>query len=314
MNQASCEVKNPGVVEIDHPERFNRVFVISDVHGMYNPLIKLLKSAKVIDSAMRWRAEKSLLIVIGDSIDKGPQSFDVVNLWITLAEQARAAGGMLIHLLGNHEAELLAASRSGKKVADLAAELHAKGTSIDQWINPQSRSGSFFRSMPLAARVGDWLFAHAGLYPDMKWADFKEEAAMDLQSQDYSASLITSKSSVIEAKKWEQNPALRRQVESSMSANGIRGVVFGHQPAALNVVGASAISHDGRIIKVDNGMAPDAGSHPGTLLEFSSPIDLSRPGVPAIRVLDSNGETVSLQTEQSLLTRSSNHAVDDDEE
>src|SRR5437879_3820635 len=83
---------NPGVFELVNPKDFKQVIAISDVHGMYDKLVDLLKNAKLINASNDWIGGKTLVIVIGDSIDKGDQTIPVVDLWIHLIATAPASG------------------------------------------------------------------------------------------------------------------------------------------------------------------------------------------------------------------------------
>src|SRR6185312_2430271 len=162
----------PGVVEIADPSAYSQVLAISDVHGMRPALDALLQGAGVVDSSGRWKAGNSLLIVVGDSIDKGPQSLEVLDEWMALSAQASAAGGRVVHTLGNHEAEFLADPNDSRKAAELYAELKAKAVPVSDLTDPSRPYGKFLAGMPLAARVGRWLFCHAGLYPGPSWKEF----------------------------------------------------------------------------------------------------------------------------------------------
>jgi hypothetical protein len=155
---------NVGVLQIQHPEAFDRIFAISDVHGMLPHLKDLLQANHIITGDGDWSAGNSLLIIVGDSVDKGPDSLGVLALWEKLALQTTNAGvGRVVHLLGNHEAEFLA-DPEGDRTADFRDELKSHSL-FDQALNPQTTLGGMLRSMPVAARVGNWLFCHAGFIP-----------------------------------------------------------------------------------------------------------------------------------------------------
>lgn len=282
-----CLAQNPGVVEIDRPEAYGKVIAISDVHGMYSSLVPLLQSGGVIDADKKWAAGNALLIVVGDSLDKGDDSLDVLDLWMSLAAQAPAAGGRVLHLLGNHEAEFLA-DPTNKKAKELLQELKARRLAVSELTDASRPRGRFLRDEPLAARVGNWLFCHAGLLPDGAWSGFEAQAASTLAAGDYGDDLIIGDNSILEARKWTEDPAERAAGEKKLDDAGLDGVVFGHQPKALGVEGESAVTDDGRIIKIDNGMPPQAGSHPGSLLVFPHPADLEGPA-PAAYVIPSGG-------------------------
>ena len=63
---------------------------VGDVHGRYDLLVKLLGMAKS-------RLPKHRLIFLGDMVDRGPDSFKVVDTIKKLTETTDA-----VALLGNH--------------------------------------------------------------------------------------------------------------------------------------------------------------------------------------------------------------------
>ena len=266
---------NFGVVEISDPSSYSQVLAISDVHGMRPALDVLLKGAGVVDSGGRWAAGNTLLVVVGDSIDKGPQSLEVLDAWMALSAQAAAAGGRIVHTLGNHEAEFLAAPDDASKAAELYAELQAKGVPVTDLTDPAKPYGKFLSEMPLAARVGRWLFCHAGLYPGPTWAEFSSAAAAALSAGSYGDPLLSGDESILEAKNWWKDPAARAALESRLEADGLYGLVQGHQPKAYGFPDRIGALDGGRLVKIDVGMAPEAGSHPGAILRFPRPAQMT---------------------------------------
>jgi hypothetical protein len=266
-------------VTIADPSAYSAVYAISDVHGMYDALLKLLTENHLTDANGHWTAGTALLVVVGDSIDKGAQSIDVLDEWIRLQPEAEAAGGRVLVLLGNHEAEFLAdPTPSDEKSKALFDELKARGIPLEQLTSGQFVRGRFLRGLPLAARIGNWLFCHAGKMPELAWDELGRQASAILGAGTYGSPMLIGDDSILESKKWwEIGSATRSQLETRLDSDGFAGVVFGHQPKGLNVSGKSAVSEDGRLIKIDNGMPPEAGSHAGSLLEFPNPSELSQP-------------------------------------
>jgi serine/threonine protein phosphatase 1 len=78
----------------DRSER--RIFAVGDIHGHYEKLLSLI-------SKLPWNREKDLLVFLGDYIDRGKRSKDVVEYLMNL----RKGGGEIKFLLGNHEQLLL---------------------------------------------------------------------------------------------------------------------------------------------------------------------------------------------------------------
>ena len=83
------------------------IVVVSDIHGQYEQVVCLLRSAALVDNKLNWSGGDTLVIQMGDVIDKGPQSMLVDELLDKLQTQAARDGGELVRLVGNHEAELI---------------------------------------------------------------------------------------------------------------------------------------------------------------------------------------------------------------
>ena len=280
---------NPGVIEIEHPGIYKSVVAISDVHGMYDATIHLLTNGKIIDQQHHWIAGNTLLIIVGDSIDKGPKSIDLLDLWIQLQSEALTKRGRVIHLLGNHEAEFLSNPMANRKIYTLKKEIEERGLKLEEFTNPNFPRGEFLLSMPLAAKIGSWLICHSGQLPDLSWNNFVEKASSILQKRLFDDPFLLGPESILESKSWWKKEEGRVALEALLSKNSLFGVVFGHQPKGLKVEGKSAITADGRIIKIDNGMADDAGSHEGSLLVFKKPNQMKKFKKPDLFVINASG-------------------------
>ncbi len=288
-SSAASDAANEGVVEIPDVSGFQQVVALSDPHGMGDNLVHLLAACKIITPDGHWLADRTLLIVVGDSIDKGPQSLEIIDLWRILSVEALKNGSRVVVLLGNHEAEFLA-DPENKKAATLRDELKEKGLDIHDVTDFRRPRAQFLRAMPLAARVGKhWLFCHAGWVPRMPYANFVTKAQAVLRSGDYGNDFLLDPDSILEkradkdGRKWWESASEVQELESRLIADGLYGVVFGHQPDAFGLsgeIGPYSLS-DARLIKIDSGMSPEAGAHPGHLLRFTVPDELTHDKRPA---------------------------------
>jgi hypothetical protein len=84
--------------------KVEHVIAFADVHGAYDDLTQLLRSAGVVDKDLRWSAGAAHVVSTGDLLDRGPGSRQVMDLLMRLQGEAAAAGGALHVVLGNHEA------------------------------------------------------------------------------------------------------------------------------------------------------------------------------------------------------------------
>jgi serine/threonine protein phosphatase 1 len=135
-----------------------RIFAIGDIHGCYEPLVELLERIPI-----NW--SRDLLVFMGDYIDRGPKSFEVVQHLIEL--QARHPE--TVFLKGNHE-QMLEDYLSGK---DRMTYLFNGGQpTLDSYLRHAGSSGRypipsahlrFFGSLRLMFETEDYIFVHAGL-------------------------------------------------------------------------------------------------------------------------------------------------------
>lgn len=87
-----------------HFDDVDRIVAISDIHGAYGAMLETLQSAAVIDDTLTWVAASTHLVIVGDVLDRGPDSRQVMDFLMRLEEEAAAAGGRVHVLIGNHEA------------------------------------------------------------------------------------------------------------------------------------------------------------------------------------------------------------------
>src|SRR5579864_4282595 len=81
-----------------------RIVAVGDVHGDYDQLEAVLKTAGLIDAQGNWAGGKTHLVQTGDILDRGPDSRKCMDLLMRLEKQAEEAGGYVHALIGNHEA------------------------------------------------------------------------------------------------------------------------------------------------------------------------------------------------------------------
>lgn len=160
---------HPFRVKLETPERpawkmkaAEKVLVLSDPHGDLHSFLSILQAQKVIDDDYNWIFGQNQLVVIGDVFDRGDDVTAIFWLLYKLEQEAKAAGGAALFLLGNHEEmELRGDARyAEKKYKDLADTL---GVKYKDLYNENSELGRWLRTRNLIGVIGDHLFAHAGL-------------------------------------------------------------------------------------------------------------------------------------------------------
>ena len=81
-----------------------RLVAMGDLHGDYEAFQALLSQAGLIDAKGHWSGGKAVFVQLGDAVDRGSRSRDIVLELQQLQKEADRAGGKVITLIGNHEA------------------------------------------------------------------------------------------------------------------------------------------------------------------------------------------------------------------
>ena len=157
-----------------------RVYAIGDIHGRLDLLLRLHEL--IAADAARSRAQRRVLVYIGDYIDRGPDSAGVIDLLL----DRPLPGFEIVHLLGNHEDTLLQFPDDitvGPSWLTYGGVQTLVSYLID--VSPGSRGDErelrrlqgevrrriprrhveFMRNLSLTHVEGDYLFVHAGIRP-----------------------------------------------------------------------------------------------------------------------------------------------------
>lgn len=80
-----------------------RIVAIGDLHGDFNATRGALRLAGAIDVSEHWSGGKMVLVQTGDQLDRGDDDRKILDLFSKLEAEAKAAGGAVYALNGNHE-------------------------------------------------------------------------------------------------------------------------------------------------------------------------------------------------------------------
>jgi len=156
-----------------------RLYAIGDIHGRYD-LLRLLLTK--IDADAENFEGRAVLVFLGDYVDRGPQSKDVLDFLIDLKDMSSLE---LVFLLGNHEQTMLdflanaPASEHWLRYGGLETlasyGVHISSEDLNESSLSRVRSTlrdnldashlDFLRRLRLSYEQGDYYFAHAGIRP-----------------------------------------------------------------------------------------------------------------------------------------------------
>ncbi|WP_369026688.1 metallophosphoesterase [Qipengyuania sp. RANM35] len=81
-----------------------RVVAVGDLHGDYGAWLEIARASGASTDGKHWTGGRSVLVQMGDIVDRGPDSLKIIRHLQTLDKEAAMAGGRVVVLLGNHEA------------------------------------------------------------------------------------------------------------------------------------------------------------------------------------------------------------------
>jgi serine/threonine protein phosphatase 1 len=170
-----------------------RVYAIGDIHGRADLLAEMF--ARIDASLVDFSAEKAIHVFLGDYVDRGPQSREVLDLLIARRRQYPA-----VCLKGNHEGYLVeflknpAVLDEWRRYGGLdtllsygfapslkpdAAESNALSSGLNRDLPESHRL--FLNSLALSFTCGDFFFVHAGVRPGIPIARQAQEDLLSIR-------------------------------------------------------------------------------------------------------------------------------------
>lgn len=170
------------------------IYAIGDVHGRLDVLGPLLHD--IAKDALATRpAERPLLALLGDYVDRGPDSRGVIDLILQMQADTTFE---VAALKGNHEEALLqfledpafAATwmehGGGATLASYGVQPATQRTDVEAWVKVRdafdqalpAEHRRFYQTLELIRVVGDYAFVHAGVRPGVALEDQTERDLM----------------------------------------------------------------------------------------------------------------------------------------
>ncbi|MCP4042274.1 MAG: metallophosphatase, partial [Gammaproteobacteria bacterium] len=138
-----------------------RIIAVGDLHGDLSNSRAVLRLAGLIDEGGHWVGGNATLIQTGDTTDRGADSKGVMDLFRRLELEARASGGRVICLLGNHE--VMNVRGDWRYVSRGDIEIFGGINSRKDAFSRAGEYGRWLAGLDVAVQVGDAVFVHGGL-------------------------------------------------------------------------------------------------------------------------------------------------------
>jgi len=264
-----------------------RVVAIGDLHGDLAATKRALRVGGLIDDKDAWSGGKTVLVQTGDVLDRGDDERAMLDLFDRLKKEAKAAGGTVYTLNGNHEVmnvsgDFRYVTRGGFTSFEDISTVGTKADLAGFPPNAKARAAAFWPGGPYAVRlaehetvvmVNDSLFVHGGVLPKhLRYglAKINREVKAWMRGESEAApAIVTAEDGPIWTRRYsssEVGPNDCRMVKIVLERAGAKRMVVGHTVQEGGITSAC----DDRVWRIDVGLAAHYGSAASSALAIDA--------------------------------------------
>jgi hypothetical protein len=272
-------------LDLDVPTRFpgaDRVVALGDLHGDLEATRAALRLSGAIDENDQWAGDDLVVVQTGDILDRGGDELEILSLLEELAIQARAAGGAVHALNGNHELMNVKLDLRYVTLEGYLDFLPTPTTDADD-IEPQmvvdgvaERIKAFRPGGPVARRlaernviaiVGDTVFVHGGVLPHIVEYGIErlnqETRTWIRRETECPPDVLLASDGPVWSRHYSDEPDEEdcRLLEQTLDMLNAERMVVGHTVQDQGMTSAC----EGRVWRIDVGMAAHYGGTPAVL-------------------------------------------------
>lgn len=255
-------------------EQPSKLLALSDIEGQFEALRNLLLKNKVIDKKYNWIYGNGHVVICGDLFDRGLYVAEELWLLYKLEMDAKANGGYLHIILGNHDIMNLEGDfryvqpkyfESAQLMGIDYTAFYAENTELGRWL----------RSKNIIEKIGENLCLHGGISPKLNELQLSIEEINKRSRPFYDQSEIND--SVLNfvvspffdgatSPFWYRGyftlpKATQAQIDSTLKLYNCKTIIVGHTIVKTNV----ASYYENKVIGID--VNQHEGDHQGALYE-----------------------------------------------
>lgn len=241
----------------EYPD-IKKIFILSDIEGNFKSFHKLLLANGIIDDKFNWTFGTGHMVLTGDFFDRGDRVTEVLWLIYSLEEKAKAAGGYVHFILGNHEIMNMSNDfryvhpkymENAALINETYAALYGENSELGRWL----------RTKNIVERVGDILFAHGGISAELNSLDMGAGKINKLARPWYQDTTFKYKDLKVELLFSEYGPfwyrgyytgkmkATQAQVDSTLHIYDAKYIATGHTVVADTI----SVLYNGKVFNTD---------------------------------------------------------------
>ena len=240
-------------------EDVSKLFAVSDIEGDFISFRKLLETGGVIDENFNWTFGNGHLVLTGDFLDRGQQVTEVLWLIYSLEEKAKAAGGYVHYILGNHEIMNLSGDIRyvSQKYLD-NARLMQKG--YERVFDKNHELGRWLNTKNIVEKIGKRLFLHGGISDEVNElnttiSDINQlvrpyySNSMDERTNQNVKTILSTKVGPFWYRGYYMGTqrATQKQINKTLSKFDVTDIITGHTVVAAEIT----VHYDGKVIDLD---------------------------------------------------------------
>lgn len=217
------------------------ILAISDIESGYKTFRDYLINNKVIDSNLEWTFGKGHLVLVGDFVDRGKSTTQVLWFIYKLEQEAKKNGGMVHFLIGNHELYNLQGKYESAsfKYYGVSAIL---GKQHHNLYDDHSFIGRWMASKNTIELINGNLFTHGGLHPDLADHDVTIEDLNRINRDNYrnpyfpkpdktvDQLVLSKREGICWYRGYFEDDLTQEQVEKGIEKFNAKAIVVGHTP------------------------------------------------------------------------------------
>ena len=238
-----------------------RIVAIGDLHGDLAATRAVLKLAGAIDDKDHWSGGELVVVQTGDQIDRGDDDRAILDLFDRLEGEAKAVGGRVLPLLGNHELmnvedDFRYVTKGGMDAfSDLGdrKKAFARGTGF---------YAKMFAKRDVIGIVGDSVFVHGGVLPKYarEVASVNKDTKAWLRGEQPAPNAIHDEHGPVWSRELAEDAGCAKAKET-LALLGAKRIVIGHTVQKDGIKSAC----EGRVHRIDVGMSRFYGGKPEAL-------------------------------------------------
>lgn len=236
----------------------SKLFVVSDIEGNFRTFRKLLVNNGVMDDKFNWTFGNGHLVLTGDFFDRGDHVTEVLWLIYSLEEKAKAAGGYVHFILGNHEIMNMGNDFRyvHPKYMESAVLLNLY---YGSFFGEKSELGKWLRTKNIMEKINDILFVHGGVSQEVNTVDLSVSKVNKLARPWYPDTTYKYRDPRVELLFSDIGPfwyrgyytgkikASHAQIDSTLRLYGVNHIATGHTVIADTI----SVLFDGKVFNTD---------------------------------------------------------------